>query len=48
LFNVPDTEIPGYEVPTGNPLLIELEEATLNVTGARYLDETRAKPLPPY
>ncbi len=47
LFNVPDAKIPGYEVPTGNPLLIELEDGTLNVTGARYLDDSRAKPLPP-
>jgi len=47
LFNVPDAYIPGYEVPTGNPLLIDLEDGTLNVTAARYLDESRAKPLPP-
>jgi len=47
LFNVSDADIPGYEVPTGNPLLIDLEDGTLNVTAARYLDESRAKPLPP-
>jgi len=47
LFNVADADIPGYEVPTGNPLLIELEDGTLNVTAARYLDESRAKPIPP-
>ena len=47
LFKVSDTDIPGYEVPTGNPLLIDLEDGTLNVTAARYLDESRAKPIPP-
>ena len=46
LFNVSDKDIPGYEVPTGNPLLIELEDGTLNVTSAKYLDESRAKPIP--
>ncbi len=47
LFKVSDTDIPGYEVPTGNPLLIDLEDGTLNVKAARYLDESRAKPIPP-
>ena len=47
LFKVSDADIPGYEVPTGNPLLIDLEDGTLNVTAARYLDESRAKPIPP-
>ena len=47
LFNVADKDIPGYEVPTGNPLLIELEDGTLNVISAKYLDESRAKPIPP-
>ena len=47
LFNVSDADIPGYEVPTGNPLLIDLEDGTLNVTAARYLDDSRAKPIPP-
>jgi len=47
LFKVSDADIPGYEVPTGNPLLIDLDDGTLNVTAARYLDESRAKPLPP-
>ena len=46
LFNVTDKDIPGYEVPTGNPLLIGLEDGTLNVTSAKYLDESRAKPIP--
>ncbi len=47
LFNVSDADIPGYEVPTGNPLLIDLEDGTLNVTAARYLDDSRPKPIPP-
>ena len=45
LFKVPDSEITEVEIPTGNPLLIDLD-ASLNVKSARYLDATRAKPLP--
>ena len=45
LFAVPDAEIPEVEIPTGNPLLIELD-AALAPTGARYLDAGRAQPLP--
>ena len=47
IFNVADADIPGYEVPTGNPLLIDLETGSLDVVTARYLDESRAKPIPP-
>ncbi len=46
LFDVPDSEITEVEIPTGNPLLIDLDGA-LKVKSARYLDPTRAKPLPP-
>ena len=46
LFEVSDDEIVGVEIPTGNPLLIELEDGTLNVKSARYLDEARATALP--
>ncbi len=46
LFDVADKDIPGFEFPTGNPLLIELENGTLNIVSARYLDEKRAKELP--
>jgi 2,3-bisphosphoglycerate-dependent phosphoglycerate mutase len=46
LFHVSDTDIPGYEFPTGNPLLIELTDGTLDVLSARYLDKDRAKDLP--
>jgi 2,3-bisphosphoglycerate-dependent phosphoglycerate mutase len=45
LFHVPDDQIVGVEIPTGNPLLIELDDA-LTPTTARYLDEARAEALP--
>jgi len=45
LFKVPDSEITEVEIPTGNPLLIDLD-ASLHVMSARYLDAARAKPLP--
>ena len=47
LFNVPDDEIVGVEIPTGNPLLIELEDNSIKPTSAKYLDEARATKLPP-
>ena len=46
LFDVADKDIPGFEFPTGNPLLIELEDGTLNIKSAAYLDKKRAKELP--
>lgn len=46
LFDVPDSEITEVEIPTGNPLLVDLDNS-LNVKSARYLDPARAKPLPP-
>jgi 2,3-bisphosphoglycerate-dependent phosphoglycerate mutase len=45
LFAVPDAQIVGVEIPTGNPLLIVLDD-DLRPIGARYLDESRAEPLP--
>ncbi len=45
LFNVSDDDITGVDIPTGNPLLIDLS-ADLNVASAAYLDEARATPLP--
>ena len=45
LFNVPDETITGVEIPTGNPLLIELD-AGLKPVSARYLDGARATGLP--
>ena len=45
LFGVSDQAITAVEIPTGNPLLIELDPA-LRPVAARYLDETRAQVLP--
>ena len=45
LFDVSDQAIPRLEIPTGNPLLIELDGA-LRPAASRYLDESRAQPLP--
>jgi 2,3-bisphosphoglycerate-dependent phosphoglycerate mutase len=46
LFEVSDSEIVNYEIPTGNPLLIELDAEGIKPVAARYLDQDRAKPLP--
>jgi len=45
LFSVPDETITGVEIPTGNPLLVTLDDA-LKPTEARYLDPARAERLP--
>jgi len=45
LFAVPDDRIVEVEIPTGNPLLIELD-AALKPISATYLDASRATPLP--
>jgi 2,3-bisphosphoglycerate-dependent phosphoglycerate mutase len=45
LFQVPDDKIVAVEIPTGNPLLIELD-AGLKPTSARYLDAARAEAIP--
>jgi len=45
LFGVSGEAIVGVEIPTGNPLLIELDGG-LTPTAARYLDPGRAQPLP--
>jgi 2,3-bisphosphoglycerate-dependent phosphoglycerate mutase len=45
LFDVSDVDIPGVEIPTGNPLLVELD-SQLRPTAARYLDAARAQKLP--
>ena len=45
LFGVSDDAIVGVEIPTGNPLVIELDLA-LKPTAARYLDPERATPIP--
>lgn len=45
LFAVPDDQIVGVEIPTGNPLEIDLD-ADLRPVAARYLDAERATELP--
>jgi 2,3-bisphosphoglycerate-dependent phosphoglycerate mutase len=45
LFKIGDAEIIGLEIPTGNPILIELNDALAPVS-ARYLDRERAAALP--
>ena len=45
LFGIADDQIVDLEIPTGNPLLIELDD-NLKATSARYLDQSRAQPLP--
>jgi len=45
LFQVPDETITGVEIPTGNPLVIDLDSA-LKPVSARYLDAQRARDLP--
>ena len=45
LFKIGDAEIIGLEIPTGNPILLELDDR-LAPLSARYLDRERAAPLP--
>jgi 2,3-bisphosphoglycerate-dependent phosphoglycerate mutase len=45
LFQVADDRIVEVEIPTSNPLLIELDGG-LKPVSARYLDSERATPLP--
>jgi 2,3-bisphosphoglycerate-dependent phosphoglycerate mutase len=45
LFNIQDNEIINLEIPTGNPLLINLDK-NCTIQGARYLDSSRAENLP--
>ncbi len=45
LFGLSGEAIVGVEIPTGNPLLIELNDA-LKPVSARYLDAERAQTLP--
>lgn len=45
LFQVADEDIPGFEFPTGNPLLLDLGDGQ-RILSARYLDADRAKALP--
>ncbi len=43
LFNLDNNEISKLEIPTGNPLLIELENK--KISNCKYLDQERAKDL---
>ena len=43
LFNLDDNEISKLEIPTGNPLLIKLENG--KIFNCKYLDQERAKDL---
>ncbi len=43
LFNLDNIEISKLEIPTGNPLLIELENN--KILNCKYLDQVRAKDL---
>jgi 2,3-bisphosphoglycerate-dependent phosphoglycerate mutase len=45
LFNLNEAEIIEIEIPTGNPLVIELD-AALSPKAAAYLNSERANPLP--
>ncbi len=45
LFSIDDNQISKLEIPTGNPLKIEMSE-TLKVINCKYLDKERAKNLP--
>jgi 2,3-bisphosphoglycerate-dependent phosphoglycerate mutase len=45
LFDVSNDAIVGVEIPTGNPLEVDLDP-NLKPTAARYLDAARAQPLP--
>jgi 2,3-bisphosphoglycerate-dependent phosphoglycerate mutase len=46
LFAVADDVITGVEIPTANPLVIDLASGGTRVLGARYLDAARANALP--
>ena len=43
LFDLDNKKISSLEIPTGNPLLIEIEKG--KIKNARYLDKDRAKDL---
>ena len=46
LFHVSEADIVGVEIPTANPLVINLAADARSVFAARYLDTARAQPLP--
>jgi 2,3-bisphosphoglycerate-dependent phosphoglycerate mutase len=44
LFNISDQKINELEIPTGNPLIIEFDQA-LGIRDIRYLDKSREKTI---
>ncbi len=46
LMKVSDEDIPGVEIPTGNPLVFQFETGSLAPISVQYLDQDRAKELP--
>lgn len=46
LFVVSDADIVDVEIPTGNPLVLELDAGSVRPLSARYLDAARATALP--
>ena len=46
LFEMDEDAVVRLEIPTGNPLIVELS-GDLRPLSARYLDDSRAEPLPP-
>lgn len=46
LLSVSDDDILHVEIPTGNPLLFDLEEGSARPKAVRYLDAARAQSLP--
>ena len=45
LFNISDQEIVKLEIPTGNPLFLELDNSC-KIKSARYLNSSRAEKIP--
>ena len=43
IFNISDAMITKLEIPTGNPILIEMDN--LKVNAFKYLDEARSKEI---
>ena len=43
-FNISDKSINLFEIPTGNPLLIDFD-SSLKVLSAKYLDKSREKKI---
>jgi len=44
IFNISKQKIDGFEIPTGNPLIIEFDDK-IKVKKYKYLDEKRAKKI---